>query len=131
MPRFAETLRGRPAWQLWGGGAAVIVLIGFIFWFMANGPGARLISPAGSTVVEYTGTGDTATPTFEVRDGWKIRWSVSGTRLTIAVRGDRNLGTVVSVEESRTGVTSPPAGGRYHLEVTAAGPWTITILQGD
>jgi len=111
-----------------------IVAIGIVavaYWFMTLGPGARIISPPGSTIAQWTDVGDMATDSFTIRDGWQIRWSTSGERLAIAIRGDRNYGTVVDVDEPRTGTTSPSAGGTYHLEVSAEGPWTIAILQGD
>lgn len=106
-----------------------VVVLGV--WYFASGPGTRLISPEGATVVEFTGTADDVTESFTVRDGWRIRWSTSGEYLRISIRGDRNFGTVVDVEQPDTGVTSPPIGGTFHLEIAGAGPWTIAVLQGE
>lgn len=109
--------------------AAALLAIGI--WFVTQGPGARIISPEGSSVAQFTGTGDLASQSFTVRDGWRMRWSTSGERLSVAIRGDRNLGTVVDVEGPDTGTSVPPVGGTYHLEIAAEGPWTVTILQGE
>lgn len=131
MSRLLSLLGRRPRWQV---AAAAVLALGLVvagYWFLADGPGARLISPPGSTVAQFTGTGDAASDSFDVRPGWRMRWSTSGRRLTVSIRGEQNLGTVVDVDEAVTGVTSPPTGGVYHLEVSAEGPWTIAILQGD
>lgn len=131
MVQFIRDLRRASPWQI---AVALLLLAGFVllaFWFMAEGPGARLISPQGSRVAEFTGTGDDVTATFDVRRGWKMQWATTGDAATIAIRGDQNMGDVVTTDEPASGTTDPPAGGVFHLEVTAEGEWTITILQGD
>jgi hypothetical protein len=38
---------------------------------------------------------------------------------------------VINLTEPGSGITSPTGAGSYYLEVTATGPWTIEITQGD
>jgi hypothetical protein len=119
--------RGRPFVPI----AVVVILVAGGWWFLTQGPGRQLASPAGSDIVTFTGTGDQTTPSFQVRAGWQIRWENEGDRFTFAIRGDRDFGTVVDQQEPGNGVTSPTGEGTFHLEITAAGAWTVTILQGD
>ena len=126
-----DSARNRPPWQIAAGVAGVILLVLGGYWFMAEGPGARIISPPESVVAEFTGTGDDVTESFDVRRGWRMDWSTTGDAMTIAIRGDQNMGTVVTTDEPASGTTDPPAGGVFHLEVGAEGDWTVTILQGD
>lgn len=62
--------------------------------------------------------------------GWQIQWKTDGDRIAIAVTGDQDLGTVVDVPGPASGVTSPPVSGTFRLEITADGPWSITVIQG-
>ena len=119
----------RLAWLAVGLAAIVIILLGY--WFLTRGPGVELLSPTGSTVTGFTGEGDMTTGTFQVRDGWAIHWESTGDRFAFAIRGDRDFGTVIDVDEPESGVTSPTGAGAFHLEITAAGPWSITIAQGE
>lgn len=131
MPRAVESVRTRPAWQVAAALGVIVMLVLGGYWFIAEGPGARIISPPGSVVAEFSGTGDEVTESFDVRRGWRMDWSTTGDSLAIAIRGDQNMGTVVETDEPSSGTTDPPAGGVFHLEVTAEGDWTITVFQGD
>lgn len=109
---------------------AIAVVVGG-FWFLAQGPGVRLLSPPQSTVAEFSGTGDQSTPAFGVRNGWRIHWQSTGERFSMAIRGDQDLGTVIESGEPATGVTSPAGAGTFHLDISADGSWSIRIEQGD
>ena len=112
------------------GVAVAIALVGG-YWFMAQGPGRQLLSPPGSTVLEAAGDADQTTPAFSVREGWAIEWESSGTRFAFAIRGDRDFGTVISIDEPGNGTTSPTGAGSFHIEVDADGPWSIKVTQGE
>jgi len=127
MASSAPAARDRRPLLIAAGVAIVVVLA----WFFALGPGARILSPKGSAVAEFDGTGNQTTPSFTVRDGWEIHWTSESEAFTLAIRGDRNLGTVVDGAGSGLGVTSPPVGGTFHLEITAGSSWSVTIVQGD
>lgn len=86
--------------------------------------------PSAPPVLELNGDGDQRTEPFDVLVGWQIQWQTQGDRLAIAVRGDRDVGTVLEIDGPASGVTSPPVGGNYRLEITADGPWSITVIQG-
>lgn len=111
--------------------AAVVVLGLGGYWVMTEGPGARLLSPPRSTLVEFSGSGDQTTEPFRARSGWQIEWRTSANQFAMAIRGDLDLGTVVRRNEPGSGVTTPPTPGTFHLEITADGPWTIAIIQGS
>ena len=101
------------------------------FWFFTEGPGQRILSPSGSTVAEFAGPGAMQTEPFSVREGWQIHWDSQSDSFELAIGGDQDLGTVVDVEESARGVTTPVVGGTFYLEVSAEGDWSITVIQGD
>ena len=123
--------RRRRAWLL---ATSVVVLLAVLvgtYWLMTDGPGAGLLSPAGSTVDEFSATGNVTTNSFRVRQGWSIHWESMSDSFGLAIRGDRDFGTVISLDEPGSGVTSPTGAGTFHLEVTAEGAWTIEVVQGD
>jgi hypothetical protein len=101
------------------------------YWFLTLGPGQRIVSPPESTVLQFSGSGDQTTPPFQVREAWDIQWESMGDRFSLAIRGDRDFGTVIEVDEAGSGVTSPTGAGSYYLEVTADGAWSVRITQGD
>ena len=108
---------------------AIFVIVGY--WIFTQGPGGRLLSPPGSTVAQFSGAGDQATNSFEVRQGWRIRWESAGQRFAMAIRGERGLGTVMDISEPASGVTSPANAGTFYLEITADGSWSVTVEQGE
>jgi hypothetical protein len=110
---------------------AVLVTFVGVYWFFTQGPGLQIVSPAGSTVAAFGGEGNQTTATFKVREGWGIQWESQGTQFAFAIQGDRDFGKVIDINEPGTGVTSPTGAGSFHLEVTANGPWTISITQGN
>jgi hypothetical protein len=85
---------------------------------------------SAAPVLQISDTGNKTTTDFEVRVGWQIDWQVDGKRFAIAVKGSRDLGTVVNVPGPASGVTSPPVDGTYHLEITATGHWSLKVIQG-
>lgn len=115
----------------------IIALVGLLvlaaggYWLLTQGPGQQLLSPAGSTVVEFSGDSDQTTSSFDVREGWAIHWESTGEAFAFAIDGDRDFGTVIDVDEPGNGVTSPTGSGTYNLEITADGPWTVRITQGE
>jgi hypothetical protein len=91
---------------------------------------ASLAPPLG-TILELSGTGDKQSESFTVVSGWQIVWQTDGGGFAIAVRGDQDLGTIVRQDQSASGATSLPSAGTFHLEVTAKGPWSLKVLQGE
>lgn len=127
-----STREARRRRRLWVATLAVFllaILAAALYWYMIHGPGQA--SPPGSTVLEFSGEGNETTEPFSVRPGWRIDWENEGDQFSFAIRGDRDFGTVVEQQEPGSGITSPTGGGSYHLEVTATGPWSITVFQGD
>ncbi|MCI0582590.1 MAG: hypothetical protein L0227_06790 [Chloroflexi bacterium] len=112
--------------------AVVVVVILFVAaWYFALGPGTRILSPEGATVAEFSGNASQTTASFTVRGSWQIRWNSTGGGFAMAIVGDRNFGTIINETEAAEGVSTPTTGGTFHLEITAGGPWTVTILQGE
>lgn len=109
----------------------VLVVAVVAYWLFFHGPGQRLLSPPGSPVAEFRGTGDETTPTFTVREGWQLHWDSEGERFALAIAGDRDFGTVIELDEPASGVTAPVGDGSFYLEVSADGTWSIKVLQGD
>jgi hypothetical protein len=108
----------------------VVVAVG-AYWFVTQGPGQRIVSPPGSEIAEFSGDGDQTTESFTVRGQWQVHWQNSGDEFVFAIDGDQDLGTIIEQEEPGSGVTNVVAAGTFHLEVTANGPWTIRITQGE
>ena len=86
---------------------------------------------SGPEPIEFEGEGDETTETFRVSSGWQINWESFGDHFEMTILGDRNLGTVVSVDEPTSGLTTPPAAGEFRIEVKAEGRWTIRIESGS
>jgi hypothetical protein len=74
---------------------------------------------------------DLVSPSFDVIQGWQIVWQTDGPKFAFAVRGDQDLGTIVEQAEASSGTTSLSPAGTFHIEVTADGPWSIKVLQGE
>jgi hypothetical protein len=110
---------------------AVIAIVAIGYWAATAGPAQSLISPRGSTITEVTGDGNQTTPSFKVREGWAIHWEGKGKSFAFEIKGDRDFGTVIDIDEPGSGVTSPTGAGTFNLVVTADGPWSVTITQGD
>jgi hypothetical protein len=91
---------------------------------------AVLEPPPLETVLELSGTGDQVSDPFDVSPGWQVSWQTAGERFALAITGDQDLGTVVDLPGPASGVTAPVSGGTFRLEVTAEGPWSITVVQG-
>jgi hypothetical protein len=91
---------------------------------------ASAVAPFG-TILEISGIKDKVSDTFTVLPGWQVVWQTEGGGFAFAVRGDRDLGTIVSQEQAASGATSLPTPGTFHIEVTAKGPWTLKVLQGE
>ena len=130
VPEHGKRARRRRL-LLIAGALVAVVIVAAGYWFFALGPGTRILSPPRSTVVEFSGTGDQSTPTFQVRSGWRIHWQTSGQRFAMAIRGDTDLGTVIEVSEPANGVTAPAGNGSFRLDISADGPWSLRIEQGD
>jgi hypothetical protein len=85
---------------------------------------------AAAPLLELNGNGDKRSSEFDVLLGWQFQWQTEGKRIAIRVTGDQDLGTVVDVPGPASGAASPPVAGIYQLEITADGPWSITVIQG-
>jgi hypothetical protein len=110
----------------------LVLVVGIgVYWFLTQGPGNRLVSPAGSDITAFTGDGDQTTTSFEVRDQWQVHWENSGDTFNFAINGDQDLGTIVEQDGPGSGVTSVVAGGTFYLDISAEGPWEIRITQGE
>jgi hypothetical protein len=83
------------------------------------------------TILELSGSANKVSPDFDVLRGWQIVWQSDGDRFAFAVRGDQDLGAVVDQTGPASGVTSLAPAGTFHIEVTAKGPWSIKVLQGQ
>lgn len=112
------------------GVATAVLAIGLLTSFFTYGPGWGIVSPRGATVATFSGNADQVTTAFRVREDWRIEWQTSGPSFAMAITGDRNLGTVVAANQADSGLTAPPVGGTFKLEIRASGPWTIKVLQG-
>jgi len=98
-------------------------------------PTSTISTSAGPTVstapvLKLEGTGNQRSETFDVLVGWQIQWQTDGDHIVVAVTGDQDLGDVVDFPGPASGVVSPPAGGAFRLEITADGPWSVTVIQG-
>jgi hypothetical protein len=82
------------------------------------------------TVFEMEGTGDATSEPFDASAGLRIEWKTTGKTFRIAMTGDQDLGTIVNQSGPASGSISVAVTGTFHLEVTADGPWSITVLQG-
>jgi hypothetical protein len=91
----------------------------------SSGSPSRQIKP---TAAAFSGTGNMSTPAFTVADGWEIQWTTEGNRFQVAARGAENLVVVVKRTEPGGGSTFPQGRGTFRLQVSAKGPWTITVI---
>jgi hypothetical protein len=89
------------------------------------------LAPPLSTVLDLSGTGDEESESFTVSRGWQITWQTDGPRFAFAVRGDEDLGTIVDQTGTSSGANSLPTAGTFYIEVTAKGPWSLKVLQGE
>lgn len=87
--------------------------------------------PPPTTILAIEGTGDEVSERFEVQEGWQIVWQTEGDAFAFAIRGDPDVGTVVDQTGPSSGVTSIAPTGRFHLEITATGPWSIEVVQNS
>jgi hypothetical protein len=110
----------------------VLIAVGAsAYWFLSSGPGNRIVSPPGSQVTEFNGSGDEMTSSFAVRGQWQIHWENTGESFSFAVQGDGDLGRIIEYDGPGSGVTSVVADGQYHLAITAKGDWKVRITQGE
>jgi hypothetical protein len=107
---------------------AVLVLLAIGIWFFLLGPGQR--SAPGSTVAEFEGSGALTTESFTVSEGWQIHWDSNSDSFSMAIRGDRDFGSVVELDEPTSGITAPNGDGTFFLEISGDGDWSVTVIQG-
>ena len=86
--------------------------------------------PTGGVVLELNGTGNLTTDAFAVEPGWQIVWQTEGTKFSYAVHGAQDLGTVVDVKGPSSGANAFAPTGTFRIEIAAAGPWSIKVMQG-
>jgi hypothetical protein len=99
-------------------------------WFFTLGP-ARQGGPAGSVLVDLSGTGDTKSAEFFARRGWQIQWETEAERFRLAIHGEPDIGAAIDQEGPGSGVTSPVPSGTFWLEINADGPWSVRVDQGE
>ena len=99
--------------------------------FISPSPSSATPAPPGATILEMSGAGDMKGQSFAVTPGWQIVWQTQGQRFEFAVRGDQDLGRIVKQAGPASGATSLPTAGTFHVEVTATGPWSLKVLQGE
>ncbi len=123
----SPTTRRRSGRWLWVVAALVILVAAALalggYWFLTGGL-------PRSNLAEFAAEGDLTTEPFQVREGWQIRWETTGERFAMAITGDRDFGIVIDRDEPGRGVTSPVGSGTFRLEITAEGPWSVSIVQG-
>jgi hypothetical protein len=98
-------------------------------------PTSTISSSAGPAVsaepvLQLRGTGKKRSAQFDVLVGWQIQWETQADHIVVEATGAKPLGKVIDEDGPASGVTSPPVGGTYRLQVTADGPWSITVIQG-
>jgi hypothetical protein len=119
-------------WRLAAVTVAILMVVTLgAYWFVTQGPGQQLLSPRGTEVSDFSGTKDQTTAEFTVRGQWQVHWQTEADSFKFAIRGDRDLGTIVDETEPGSGVTNVVAAGTFHLDVSADGPWSIRITQGE
>jgi hypothetical protein len=85
--------------------------------------------PTPIPILEMSGTGNALSDSFFASTGWQIQWQTEGGQFILAVTGDPLVGVLVDQPGPASGVRSVPSQGRFNVEVTAKGPWRITVLQ--
>jgi hypothetical protein len=101
----------------------------------SSSPTATISSSAGpaisaAPVLDLKGTGNKRSAQFDVLVGWQIQWETQADHIIVEATGEKPLGKVIDEDGPASGVTSPPQGGTFRLQVTADGPWSITVIQG-
>jgi hypothetical protein len=127
-PVEPSRLRDRRLWLVAVLGLAVVLVVG-AYWYL-TGPG-RPGGEAGTVILEMSGEADATSQSIFARTGWLIAWETEGSNFSMDLTGDVNFGTVVTQDGPSSGITSPVASGNFRIVVQAAGPWTITVYQGD
>lgn len=102
--------------------------------------------PAGSTVLDYSGSGTSVTPRFTVPSGnYTISWTFTGNSVNGIPGGDNfiisqqpsndpnggplDLPNVIATSgQGSTGVTGDP--GTHYFNVQATGSWTVKVVTG-
>ena len=133
----AAVTHGQPA----GRGRSAILIIGALVVLAAVGLGAYALlgkpngGPNGTTapgvIAQFDGDGDKTSDAFRVDEGWQILWETTGETFEFAIAGDTDFGTVIQQAGPGSGITSPVGAGTFRLEITAKGPWSIQIVQGQ
>ena len=82
-------------------------------------------------IFSVEGTSHDVTDSFEAKAGWQIQWQIDGDAIAIAVTGDPNLGVVIDQKGPASGVTGIAQGGEFALNIVGAGPWKVTVIEGE
>jgi hypothetical protein len=86
--------------------------------------------PTGpGTVAEFSGDGNQTTADFTVGEDWEIRWHNEGNQFEMILVGPTSSRALMARSEPGSGTTVPRGSGTFHLEITAEGAWTVTIVQ--
>lgn len=84
-------------------------------------------------IAEFSGSGDARTDEFDVDDAWELRWHHTGRIEKLEWRTSEGRGSMVIDMHRKPireqGGVNWPEGGRYRVDVTADGEWTLQIYQ--
>lgn len=93
-------------------------------------PEAGRSASVSNEVARFSGTGPQTTSPFTVDSAWELRWqSDSGVSIEVHSALERVRVGTPSHSAGGSGSSFQPEPGSYLLEVTAAGTWTITVVQ--
>jgi len=94
----------------------------------SDGSGGSPGTQIRPTAAAFSGSGDKSTPEFRVAPGWEIQWTTEGERFQVTATGAQDLGTLVSRTQPGGGSAFPKGAGKFRLQITAKGLWTITVI---
>ncbi len=131
MPDLKKTKLNLPLFlTLCFGGFALVVAAAFAIM-----PPSRPDTSNETVIASFEGTGSDTTDFFTVEKGWEIQWETPTieTLQSIAWKTAEGKGSMIMQmhrkplrEHGRVNVNT---SGTYHLDITANGPWKITIYQ--
>ncbi len=84
-------------------------------------------------IATFVGTGSKNTRPFSVPAGWEIQWDAKGDifQMCLHLADGSIAGFPASQQGSGTGSTYQAKAGKYYLDVSAIGKWSINIVDVD
>lgn len=100
----------------------------------------KIVPPPQLTVASYTGTGNWNSPQFTVSGGpltvkfsyWNNTTGYGGDNFIADLTSsddDLSIANDIATSGGKTTTLYPSSSNPYHLEVTATGPWSVTITE--